>query len=172
MFNIPNFLSLLRIPLAFIFLQANPFYRLLAILLAMITDGLDGYIARKYRLVNPFGTMLDPIMDKFFVFFVMCVLMGENRLSLAEASILICRDFSVMIYGVYLALRRRLMNYKFRAIWCGKVTTVMQFLVLMGLTFQIPFPSYMYGIFIILGVLALAELYQTDRAKRKAASTL
>jgi CDP-diacylglycerol---glycerol-3-phosphate 3-phosphatidyltransferase len=170
MFTLPNLLSLMRLPLAFVFLQANPYYRAMAIVLALITDGLDGYVARRYNLVNRIGTLLDPLMDKFFVFFALSVLIHEQSLSWKEACMLICRDFSVIIYGCYLALRGRLLSYRFRAIWCGKVTTVLQLLVLFGLTFHVPFPSYTYGIFILLGVLALVELYHTDRARRSIAN--
>jgi len=165
MLNIPNFLSLMRMPLALIFLQANPSYRALAILIAMSTDYFDGFIARKYNLVNRLGTLLDPIMDKFFVFFVLGVLIHEKRLTGIEASLFICRDFSVIIYGFYLALRGRLSNYQFRAIWCGKITTVLQFALLLGLTFGAAFPAYLYGIFVMLGILALGELYLFDRRK-------
>lgn len=157
----------MRLPLAFVFLQENPFFRALAIFLALATDGLDGFFARRYSLVNRVGTVLDPLMDKFFVFFVLSVLIRENRLSFEEAGFLICRDFSVIFYGLYLALRGRLMNYRFRAIWCGKITTVLQLTVLLGLTFQIAIPSYLFGVFALLGILALAELYQTDRAMRR-----
>src|SRR5262245_30373915 len=122
MFTLPNFISLIRLPLAFIFLQENPFYRALAIILALFTDFLDWFVARRYRLVNRFGTLLDPMMDKFFVFFVLSTLIKENRLSWSEAAFLICRDFSVILYGLYLAFRGRLLNYQFRAIWCGKIT--------------------------------------------------
>lgn len=165
MFNIPNFLSLMRVPLALLFLQANPTYRALAIFIALTTDYLDGFIARRFHLVNRLGTLLDPISDKFFVFFVLGVLIRENRITEIEAALFISRDFSVMIYGCYLALRGRLANYQFRAIWCGKITTVLQFLLLFALAFGIPFSPYFYTLFIILGVLALGELYLFDRGK-------
>lgn len=166
MLTLPNILSLLRIPLAFIFLQGNPFFRALAILLALISDGLDGYIARRYKLASPIGTLIDPMTDKFFVFFVLSVLISEQRLTWEEGGILFCRDIAVMLYGVYLVLRNRLMNYRFRSIWCGKITTVLQLMVLLALTFNVQFPSYAYGIFILLGILAFVELYHTDKAIR------
>jgi len=167
MLTLPNFLSLLRLPLAFIFLQENPFYRALAIILALITDGLDGFIARRYKMVNRVGTLLDPLTDKFFVFFVLSILISEHRLSWEEGCVLFCRDFSVIFYGLYLALRKRLINYRFRAIWCGKITTVLQQVVLLALTFYIELPFYVYGIFILLGILAFIELYHTDKTLRK-----
>lgn len=171
MLTIPNFISLLRIPLALVFLLENPFYRAAAIIAALLTDGLDGFVARQFKQKGRIGTLLDPITDKFFVFFVLFTLIGENRISLAEAAILVCRDFSVILYGLYLAWRGRLFAYQFRAIWCGKITTVLQFTVLLCLAFRLSLPSYLYGVFILLGILALGELYKTDRIRRRIAAS-
>lgn len=171
MLTVPNFISLLRIPLAFVFLQEHPVYRAAAILAALLTDGLDGFIARRFKQKGRVGTLLDPITDKFFVFFVLFTLLSEKSLSLPEAAILICRDFSVILYGFYLAWRGRLFDYQFRAIWCGKITTVLQFTVLLCLSLRFPIPSYLYCVFVVLGILALGELYQSDRRRRRARGT-
>lgn len=162
-FTLSNFLSFLRGPLAFLFLLDSPFYRALAILLAMITDNLDGYFARKYRNTSQFGAFLDPLMDKFFVFFAVIVFISEGNLQIQEAFSLISRDFAVLIFGIYLALRRTWGDFQFRSIWSGKITTTLQFFVLLGLTFHIPIPFYIYWAFVILGVLALFELYFIER---------
>jgi CDP-diacylglycerol---glycerol-3-phosphate 3-phosphatidyltransferase len=159
MLTIPNFISLLRIPLALLFLQDNTLLRAIAIIFAMFTDILDGYFARRFQATSRFGTILDPFTDKFFVVFVLIILMKENQLTLLEACAFICRDFSVVLFGFYLAFRNRLMTYRFRAIWCGKVTTGLQFMVLLCLAFHIPIPYYLYGTFVFLGLLALLELY-------------
>jgi CDP-diacylglycerol--glycerol-3-phosphate 3-phosphatidyltransferase len=135
MFNLPNFLSLLRLPLAFIFLQQDTSFRALAVILALITDGLDGFIARRYGMVNRIGTLLDPLTDKFFVIFVLIVFIGENRLSPLQACCLISRDFSVLFYGLYLTFTNKLEKARFRAIWSGKITTVLQLIVILSLIF-------------------------------------
>jgi CDP-diacylglycerol---glycerol-3-phosphate 3-phosphatidyltransferase len=168
MFNLPNCLSLARIPLAFVFFSADPIYRAAAILIALITDGLDGFFARRYNQVTRLGTLLDPFTDKFFVFFVLATFIHEQRLSWMEAALFICRDFSVVLYGCYLAIRGRLLNYKFRAIWCGKTTTVLQLVALLGMTYQVQFPPYFFGLFAALGISALIELYFTDKSRRRA----
>lgn len=159
MITLPNLISLMRFPLAFLFLQENVFYRSLAILLAMVSDGLDGYLARRYSLSSKLGTLLDPLMDKFFAFFVLTIFVAENKLQLWEAAALICRDFSVLFFGLYLAFRGNFFTYRFRAIWCGKLTTFLQFTVFLALIFQIPVSPYLYLSFFILGFLALLELY-------------
>jgi len=134
-------------------------YRTLVILLAMISDGMDGFLARRYRLSTKIGTLLDPLTDRFFVFFVIGILFHESTLSLWEIATLICRDFSVLLFGLYLVFTGKLTTYRFRAIWSGKVTTFLQFVVFLGLTLHFEIPSYLFGIFVFLGVLALLELY-------------
>lgn len=157
--TLSNFLSILRGPLALLFMMDNAFYRTLAILLAMITDSLDGYLARRYRMTSQLGAVLDPLMDKFFVFFAVSTLMLEGNLKLWEALALISRDFAVLFFGLYLALRGTWSNFQFRSIWSGKITTTLQFFVLLGLTFHIIIPIYIFWCFIALGILALFELY-------------
>ncbi len=159
MLTIPNLLSLMRIPLAFLFLQQNLWLRGLAIVLAMVSDGLDGYIARRFGSISRFGTLLDPLMDRFFVFFIIGVLITENQLTFIDASALICRDFAVLLFGFYLVLTGKISKFRFRAIWCGKVTTSLQFLFLLAMTFHLPIPEYTYSVFVVLGFLALMELY-------------
>ena len=158
-FTFSNFLSLLRGPLALLFIYDSVFFRTFAILVALATDCLDGYLARRYRMTSQIGAFLDPLMDKFFVSFVVTVLLFEGNLKLWEALALISRDFAVLLFGLYIALRGTWANFQFRSIWSGKITTSLQFFVLLGLTFHLAMPLYIFWCFIVLGVLALFELY-------------
>ena len=160
MITISNGLSFLRAPLAFVFLQANPFLRLLAIILAMLTDCIDGYLARKNRSTSRFGAILDPAMDKFFVYFVLSILFWEHNLSLWEAVAMLSRDFFLCVYGLLMITTGRWKTIIFRAIRWGKVTTALQFIILMGLTFHVSFPWYAYAAFFFMGTLAFLELVQ------------
>ena len=163
MFNIPNILSLCRIPLALVFLQDNPSLRALAIFLAMITDGLDGFLARRYQWKTIFGTIIDPIADKFFVFFALFILISEQPIETWKVLAMLSRDFAVVLFGLYLALSGTLSKQKFKAIWCGKITTALQLLVLVGLTYKIEIPIYVFFFFIIFGIMALVEFIVVDR---------
>jgi phosphatidylglycerophosphate synthase len=157
-FTWPNLISFIRIPLAFLFLQENAAWRLVAVILALLSDGLDGYLARRQKNFSQFGTLLDPFTDKFFVIFAVIILMNEEKLLFWQAMALACRDISVLIFGFYLTLNKRLLNYQYRAIRCGKITTLLQFFVLLGLVVNIAIPSPLYIMFILLGLLSLVEL--------------
>ncbi len=67
-FSIPNILSFVRI--AFIpfiiwsYLAGNEILSAVLIAISLLTDMLDGFIARKFNMVTPLGKALDPIADK------------------------------------------------------------------------------------------------------------
>ncbi len=164
MLSLSNSLSFLRAPLAFLFLIENTTFRIVAILLAMLTDSIDGYLARKRQAVTRFGAILDPAMDKFFVLFALSVLFTEGKLELWQGCTMISRDFFLCLFGLYLSLSGYWESYKFTAIRWGKVTTALQFIVLIGLTLGVTFPSYFYCVFILFGMLAFIELWQIRKA--------
>lgn len=167
MFSLSNGLSLLRAPLALLFLFESMYLRLLAILLAMGTDALDGFLARRRRSTTQLGAILDPTMDKLFVCIVISVLLFENQLHPWQALLMLARDFALCLFGVYLTLSNKWQACQFRAIRWGKATTALQFIMLILFTLQIPVPSFVYWIFILFAVLALHELYYlTVKQKR------
>ncbi len=163
MITISNSLSFIRAPLAFLFLIENPSIRILAILLAMITDSIDGYLARRSRSVSRFGTILDPAMDKFFVYFAMSALFLEGKMAPWEMAAMLSRDFFLCLYGFLLIAMGRWKTIVFRSIRWGKITTALQFLILMGLVWGVEIPWYLFGAFILMGWMAFLELFQTPR---------
>lgn len=164
LWTLPNLISFSRFTLAFLFLQPHPLWRCFAICMAMISDGLDGFLARRYNSRSKFGTLLDPLADKFFVLMGVIVFIQEGQLQTWQAISLICRDISVLIFGLYLLFSKKLMNYQYRAIWCGKVTTALQFFVLIALALKINIPDPLYITFILLGLLSLIELVIPKKA--------
>ena len=66
--NIPNCLTLIRIALLPVvvwrFRKGDSMGALIVYLLAMLTDAVDGFIARRYNQVTALGKLLDPIADK------------------------------------------------------------------------------------------------------------
>lgn len=167
MLNLSNVLSLSRAALALIFLQHHVWLRVMAIVFAMISDVLDGYIARRSGTTSQFGAILDPIMDKFFVFFAGGVLYLEGGLVGWELIMLISRDLSLCLFGTYLAITRGLKDYECKAILWGKLSTVGQFVVLIGVTCHIIFPAYVYLLFVMMAAFAFIELFAAFRSKKQ-----
>ncbi len=156
--TISNSLSFIRAPLAFLFLQESPTLRFTAILLAMFTDSIDGYVARRCHSTSRFGAILDPVMDKFFVYFALAIFYIEGRITPLETSAMLSRDFFLIVYGMLMVIRRKWRTIEFRAIRWGKVTTALQFIVLMGLTWQVAIPWLISALFFVMGLLAFIEL--------------
>lgn len=160
MLTISNTLSFLRAPLAFLFLQESTALRLLAIILAMITDSIDGYLARRSRSTSHFGAILDPAMDKFFVYFALAIFYFEGRISPWGMSAMLSRDAFLLLYGFLMLVCGRRRQIEFRAIRWGKVTTALQFIVLIALTLGYSIPWIIDASFMAMGLLAFVELLQ------------
>ena len=67
----PNALSILRIiltvPVVMTLLNQQYFLALVLFLVAGITDGLDGWIAKRYSFQSRLGSILDPVADKLLL---------------------------------------------------------------------------------------------------------
>ncbi|MCH1640640.1 CDP-diacylglycerol--glycerol-3-phosphate 3-phosphatidyltransferase [Paenibacillus timonensis] len=114
--NLPNRITLTRIfmiPVMLVFLLVDagwlsheltlgnyslPVNQLIAAVLFIVaasTDGIDGYIARKYNLVTNLGKLLDPLADKLLVGTVLIGLVALGKCDAWIAVIIIAREFAV-----------------------------------------------------------------------------
>ena len=111
---IPNWMTVFRIavtPIIAVLIwsdQAPLFYQIALYLytLASITDYIDGYIARRFELVSPFGAMLDPIADKLLVAAVLLALASVETsgwVFLTPALIILIREFMISGMREFLA---------------------------------------------------------------------
>src|SRR5690554_2496144 len=73
----------------------NQIIATLIFIIAASTDGLDGYIARKRKLVTNLGKLLDPLADKLLVAAVLISLVSMDMLDAWIAIVIISREFAV-----------------------------------------------------------------------------
>ena len=100
--TLPNRLSIIRIlfiPLIIILISTEYeellFASCLLFIIAGITDGLDGYIARKMSMTTKLGLYLDPIADKLLVSSVLIALAYYRMVPLWITIILVAREFLI-----------------------------------------------------------------------------
>jgi CDP-diacylglycerol--glycerol-3-phosphate 3-phosphatidyltransferase len=73
----------------------NQIIAVLIFIIAASTDSLDGYIARKRKMVTSLGMLLDPLADKLLVSAVLISLVDMQKLDAWIAIVIISREFAV-----------------------------------------------------------------------------
>jgi len=100
-FNIPNRITLSRLFLAivfFVFLTHRHFNTALVIFfIAVATDWLDGYLARKWELSTDLGRLVDPFVDKVIICgtFIIFINVAEDLLAPWMVITIVAREFLV-----------------------------------------------------------------------------
>jgi cardiolipin synthase len=123
-------------------------------LLAAISDGLDGYVARRYNQRSSLGVILDPIADKGLL------LSGIITLSISNWSqvdphygkfpawfpvLVITRDAVILIGSAVLHVLNG--KVRVRPSWTGKVATVLQMAAIAWVMLQIHILPLIYVVF-------------------------
>jgi CDP-diacylglycerol--glycerol-3-phosphate 3-phosphatidyltransferase len=127
--NIPNVLTVLRIlavpVLVVALLGETPDGDVIAAVvfaLAALTDGLDGYIARRRQEITTFGKLMDPLADKLLVVAALVSLVSLGRLAAWVAMVIITREVAVTGLRTLAAER----GVVIAASWLGKLKTALQ----------------------------------------------
>ncbi|GAB6183835.1 CDP-alcohol phosphatidyltransferase family protein [Thermodesulfovibrio hydrogeniphilus] len=161
--TIPNVLSLIRIMLVpfFIFsMNAKDYSSALKILIiAGLTDCLDGIIARKFNQISKFGIFLDPLADKLLLLSIM-VTFYINELAPRWFLVLVfTRDILVALGWLERYLSRKKIS---KPTILGKISNASQVIIfgyiLLALNFNVPqIPIYAYYLVSIIAVISLIQ---------------
>jgi len=152
LWTLPNRLCILRIlfiPLIIIFIEKGLFYvAFVLFILAGITDGLDGFVARRFKLTSKLGLYLDPIADKLLVSSVLITLTYHNLVPLWVTILLVCREFVINGLRSFYALEGITIYPSF----AGKLKTTLQIVAISCLLFRHPLAQQI-GLYIIYAAL-------------------
>ena len=132
-------------------------------LVAAASDGLDGYVARRYNQRSALGVILDPIADKGLLLSGIITLSISNwsevdpnygKFPLWFPVLVITRDVVILVGSAIL----HLLNGKVRVktSWTGKVATVLQMAAIAWVMLQLKFPPLFYVV-VAAGVFTLVS---------------
>jgi CDP-diacylglycerol---glycerol-3-phosphate 3-phosphatidyltransferase len=151
--HVPNVLTISRLLLAAVFFAMLSYYQyqgrgdpwflnvaFLIYVIALVTDFLDGYLARRWKVEGPFGRVLDPFVDKILVLGSFIFFAGKNFIipvTEMHATDVVKTITGVPPVVVVLLLGRELLvtmlrgiaesgGAPFGAVWAGKAKMVLQ----------------------------------------------
>lgn len=126
--NLPNSLTLLRLailPLILYFLlKDNLNWALRLLLVAGLTDSLDGLLARRLRQKTQVGMYLDPVADKLLLSSCFLVLAWNGRVPWLVSGLVLARDAAIIVVVVLLLLTTEIRRFPPTAL--GKANTAVQ----------------------------------------------
>lgn len=162
-FTVSNFLSLLRIfllPFLWYFIKKDQNTLALLILgIMIISDFLDGLLARILGQETPLGQYLDPLADKLSILFGLLALVLYRDFPFWLLVFILVREALGIWLGTYLLLKKNILG---KPNWWGKFGVA--FCALAGLAYLLHLPWRHYLVYLILftflgGILAYAKTY-------------
>lgn len=168
--RIPNALTIFRIVLIPLFValvlrsdEGHTAAGAVLFAVAGVTDQVDGWLARRWRVESRFGQLADPLADRLMIDAAVILLWNAGRLPLVALLFVLGRDL-LLIGGYKLVMER---GYDFAVNQVGKTGT---WLLYAGLAFVLvteagaDWPLYIFWTGV--GLALLAGLLYLDRALR------
>lgn len=129
--QLPNAITIVRILMAPVFLWmlladagadgALRWAAAVVFIVAIATDGIDGYLARRYEIVTDLGKLLDPIADKVLTGFAFIGLSILGELPWWVTIIVLIREIGITVYRFIVVS-----DHVLAAAWMGKLKTLAQ----------------------------------------------
>jgi cardiolipin synthase len=160
------------------------FAAIIVFLVAAVSDGVDGYVARRYNQRSTLGVVLDPIADKGLLLSGIITLSISNwsdidpvygRFPVWFPVLVISRDAVIVVGAAILYLLNGKVHVK--PTWTGKVATVLQMVALGWVMLQLRLVPVLYvviaaGLFtLISGIVYVADGVRQLQAEGHAHAT-
>jgi CDP-diacylglycerol--glycerol-3-phosphate 3-phosphatidyltransferase len=134
---------------------------------AGMTDQIDGWLARRWRVESQFGRFVDPLADRIIIDAAVILLFAYGRLPWPALAIILVRD-GVLLLGTPVAVRR---GYEFSVNFVGKAATWVLYAALAFILVTedgTDWPLYLFwsgvGLALAAGTLYLASVWRTVRS--------
>jgi cardiolipin synthase len=126
--QLPNLITISRIglaPVLILLLKEEQYAASLAVfVIAGVSDGLDGFIAKRFHCESRLGSILDPLADKTLLVSSYVMLMLLNHLPFWLMLTVAFRD--LLIVSGYLVYTSMVGPVQMRPSWLSKLNTFMQ----------------------------------------------
>jgi cardiolipin synthase len=160
--TIPNLLTILRVLLTpllvILLLEERLSEALLVFIVAGVTDGLDGLIARLYKQKSRLGAILDPLADKLLLASTYALLAFQNLVPNWLTVIVLSRDLLIMV-GIFVLFMQDL-RFEIRPTLISKMTTCAQIvtaIVTMASALAVPHPLLKSILFLVTASLTIVS---------------
>jgi len=156
-FFFSNIISLFRLILgtfllfSFSIIQIPKNTIILFILIAYISDLLDGYFARKLDQISEFGKIIDPLADKIFIFSIALYMMFNDLIPKFLFYSIIVRDVLILLLSLFFVKK---MKYVQPSNWVGKITVFIIGIYLLSILMEISIIS-LYATFFEISIYSL-----------------
>jgi CDP-diacylglycerol--glycerol-3-phosphate 3-phosphatidyltransferase len=123
--QLPNALTIARFALIPVFVvllvraDAHSWPAAILFGVAGVTDQIDGWLARRWRVESEFGKYADPLADRLMIDAAVLILFVDGRLPWPGLAVIVARD-AVLLAGTKLVLPR---GYDFSVNFLGKLAT-------------------------------------------------
>jgi CDP-diacylglycerol--glycerol-3-phosphate 3-phosphatidyltransferase len=136
-------------------------------ILAASTDGLDGYIARKKKLVTNLGKFLDPLADKLLITAALVSLVDRGSVEAWMAIVIISREFAVTGLRLVAAADGQVIA----ASKLGKLKTIVQIVAICAVmlnnfpfgTIGIPFDLFAMWVAVIITIYSGIDYFMKNK---------
>lgn len=152
---LPDVLTVLRLTLAplvaFLLIHREFRAALALVIIAGLTDWLDGFAARRLQTTSRLGVVLDPLADKVLLVTLFIALAAIRLIPVWLLSLVIARDLVIVLGAFLLRLFRDITQFLPSTL--GKISTFFQIVFVLMVLLEAAFPLV---VLLWLAMLALA----------------
>ncbi|MEO0136453.1 MAG: CDP-alcohol phosphatidyltransferase family protein [candidate division WOR-3 bacterium] len=135
--TISNLITLFRfflLPVMIYFLiRKDRITAFVIMLIALLSDVIDGYIARKFHQESELGRVLDPLCDKISLVVILLTLLLINAVPIWAVIMIALRDILIIV-GSYILLRSKRKVYKSNIL--GRITGFLFGVMILAFTLE------------------------------------
>ena len=160
---IPNGITVLRLvlvlPIALLIIEENHTGAFLLFAISGLSDGLDGFIARRYRWVSELGELIDPLADKLMIMTTTLTLGLLGHFPVMLMVLIIVKDLTIL--GGFFPYTTLAGFPRIQPNFLGKGTMAAQIFLLASVLLNLVFPGTLPELFfnVLFWIVAIMTLF-------------